>query len=32
MRALVVYDSMYGNTEAIAKAIGAALGAGARAY
>jgi len=31
MRILVVYDSMYGNTEAIAKAIVAALGADARA-
>jgi flavodoxin len=26
MKALVVYDSLYGNTEQIAKAIGAALG------
>jgi flavodoxin len=25
MKALLVYDSMYGNTERIAKAIGAAL-------
>ena len=30
MKALVVYDSVYGNTEAIAKAVAAALGAGAR--
>jgi len=30
MKALVVYDSMYGNTEAIAKAVAAALGADAR--
>jgi flavodoxin I len=30
MRILVVYDSMYGNTEAIAKAVAAALGADAR--
>ena len=30
MKALVVYDSVYGNTEAIAKAVAAALGADAR--
>lgn len=27
MKALVIYDSMYGNTEKVAQAIGAALGA-----
>jgi len=26
MKALIVYDSMYGNTEKIAKAIGGAIG------
>lgn len=30
MKALVVYDSVYGNTEKIAKAIGSALAADAR--
>jgi flavodoxin I len=30
MKALVIYDSLYGNTEEIAKEIGAALGSGAK--
>jgi flavodoxin I len=30
MKALVIYDSMYGNTEQLAKEIGVALGAGAK--
>jgi len=30
MKALVIYDSLYGNTEQIAKEIGAALGSGSK--
>ncbi|MBN1160870.1 MAG: flavodoxin family protein [Dehalococcoidales bacterium] len=30
MKALVIYDSMYGNTEELAKEIGRALGSGAK--
>ncbi|MFJ6078333.1 flavodoxin family protein [Pseudarthrobacter sp. NPDC092419] len=31
MKAVIVYDSVYGNTKAIAEAVAAGLGAGARA-
>lgn len=30
MRALIIYDSVYGNTESVAKAIGAAIGPDAK--